>query len=118
MLNLIFALSGSGTGEGGPSLFTSFIPILLIFVIFYFLLIRPQQKKQKQHQQLIQAVKKGDRIVTNGGVYGTVADVKEHVIVLRIAENVKIELVKNSIATVISQKEDSDIPGGSATGER
>jgi preprotein translocase subunit YajC len=106
MLDLIFALSGSGTGEGSPSLFTSLIPILLIFVIFYFLLIRPQQKKQKQHQGMIAAIKKGDRIVTNGGIYGTVADVKEHIIVLRIAENVKIELVKSSIATVIAQKEE------------
>ncbi|HUV37400.1 MAG TPA: preprotein translocase subunit YajC [Patescibacteria group bacterium] len=106
MLNLIFALSGSGTGQGGPSLLTSFIPILLIFVIFYFLLIRPQQKKQKQHQTMISAVKKGDKIVTNGGMYGTVADVKEHIIVLRIAENVKIELVKGSIATVVAQKEE------------
>ncbi len=106
MLNLIFALSGSGTGEGGPSLLTSFIPILLIFVIFYFLLIRPQQRKQRQHQDMIAAVRKGDRIVTNGGIYGTIADVKEHVIVLRIAENVKIELVKSAIAQVIAQKEE------------
>jgi preprotein translocase subunit YajC len=106
MYNLIFALSGSGTGEGGPSLITSFIPILLIFVIFYFLLIRPQQKKQKKHQEMVNAVKKGDRVVTNGGIYGTVADVKEQVIVLRIADNVKIELVKGSIATVIAQRED------------
>jgi preprotein translocase subunit YajC len=106
MLSILFALSGSGTGEGGPSLFTSFIPILLIFVIFYFLLIRPQQKKQKQHQEMVSAVKKGDRIITNGGMYGTVADVKEHIIVLKIAENVKIELVKSSIATVIIQKQD------------
>ncbi len=106
MLNLIFALSGSGTGEGGPSLLTSFIPILLIFVIFYFLLIRPQQRKQRQHQDMIAAVRKGDRIVTNGGIYGTIADVKEHVIVLRIAENVKIELVRSAIAQVIAQKEE------------
>jgi preprotein translocase subunit YajC len=106
MLNLIFALSGSGTGEGGPSLLTSFIPILLIFVIFYFLLIRPQQKKQRQHQDMIAAVRKGDRIVTNGGIYGTIADVKEHIIVLRIAENVKIELIKSAIAQVIAQKEE------------
>ena len=106
MLNLIFALSGSGSGEGRSSLLTSFIAILLIFVIFYFLLIRPQQKKQKQHQTMISAVKKGDKIVTNGGMYGTVADVKEHIIVLRIAENVKIELVKGSIATVVAQKEE------------
>lgn len=106
MLNLIFALSGPGTGEGGPSLLTSFIPILLIFVIFYFLLIRPQQKKQKQHQDMVAAVRKGDRIVTNGGIYGTVADVKEHIIVLRIAENVKIELIKSAIAQVIVQREE------------
>jgi preprotein translocase subunit YajC len=106
MQDIIFALSGAGSGEGGPSLWTSFIPILFIFVIFYFLLIRPQQKKQKQHQEMISAVKKGDRIITNGGIYGTVADVKEHVIVLKIAEEVKIELVRSSIATVIARKEE------------
>lgn len=105
MLTLLFAFSNpSGAGEG-PSLFTSFIPILLIFVIFYFLLIRPQQKKQKQHQELVGALRRGDRIVTNGGLYGTVVDVKEHVLVVKIADDVKIEIVRNAVATIIEKKE-------------
>jgi preprotein translocase subunit YajC len=105
MPGLIFAFSSPSGTDGGPSLITSFIPILLIFVIFYFLLIRPQQKKQKQHQSMVAALRRGDRIVTNGGLYGMVVDVKEHVIVLKIAEDVKIELVKNAIAAVIEKRE-------------
>lgn len=106
MSHLFFAFANpSGTGEG-PSLFTSFIPILLLFVIFYFLLIRPQQKKQKQHQELISNLRRGDKIVTNGGLYGTVVDVKDHVLVLKIADDVKVELVKNAVATVIEKRED------------
>ncbi len=106
MSYLFFAFANpSGTGEG-PSLLTSFIPILLLFVIFYFLLIRPQQKKQKQHQELISNLRRGDKIVTNGGLYGSVVDVKDHVIVLKIADDVKVELVKNAVATVIEKREE------------
>lgn len=101
-----FAFANPSGTEGGPSLITSFIPILLLFVIFYFLLIRPQQKKQKQHQALISNLRRGDKIVTNGGLYGTVVDVKEHVIVLKIADDTKVELVKNAVATVIEKRED------------
>ncbi|MCK4235892.1 MAG: preprotein translocase subunit YajC [Candidatus Krumholzibacteria bacterium] len=84
---------------------TSFIPILLIFIIFYFLLIRPQQKKQKKHQSMVSSLHRGDRIVTNGGLYGSVVDVKEHVIVLKISEDVKVELIKNAVAAVVEKRE-------------
>lgn len=101
----MFALSGTGqTGEGGNP-FMMFIPIILIFVVFYFILIRPQQKKQKAHQSLLSQLKKGDKVVTNGGLYGTVSDAKDHVVVLKIAENVKVEVVKSAVATVIEKKE-------------
>ncbi len=106
MVSLLFAFSNpGGTGEG-PSLFTSFIPILLIFVIFYFLLIRPQQKKQKKHHEMLGTLHRGDRIVTNGGMYGTIVDVKEHLLVVKIADDVKIEIVKNAVATVIEKREE------------
>ena len=104
MTYLLFLMSGGGGGSQ-PSLFTSLIPILLIFVIFYFLLIRPQQKKQKEHQDMVSALRKGDRVVTNGGIFGTVSDVKEHIVVLRIAENVKVEIAKSAVATVIEKRE-------------
>ena len=103
MVSVLFALSSPGEGS---SQFTFLIPMLLIFVIFYFLLIRPQQKKQKQHQEMIGTLRRGDRIVTNGGLYGTVVDVKEHIIVVKIADEVKIEIVKNAVATVIEKRED------------
>lgn len=106
MSHLFFAFANPSGTEGGPSLITSFIPILLLFVIFYFLLIRPQQKKQKKHLELISDLRRGDKIVTNGGLYGTVVDVKDHVIVIKIADDVKVELVKNAVATVIEKRED------------
>ena len=107
MAGLFFALSGSPAGgEGGPSMLTSLIPILLIFVIFYLILIRPQQKKQKKHQEMLTMLRKGDKIVTNGGMYGVISDVKEHVIVLKIAENVKIEVVKSAVAAVLEKREE------------
>ena len=106
MHSLFFAFSNNGSGgtQGGPSLLVSFVPILLIFVIFYLLLILPQQKKQKQHQNMLNSLRKGDRIVTTGGMYGTVHDVKENMIVLKISEEVKIELVKNAVAAVIDKR--------------
>jgi preprotein translocase subunit YajC len=106
MSGLILAFSNPSGTDGGPSLITSFIPILLIFVIFYFLLIRPQQKKQRQHQDMLKALRRGDRVVTNGGMYGAVVDVKENIIVLKIAEGVKIEVIKNAIAAIIERRED------------
>ena len=78
--------------------------IALIFVIFYFLLIRPQQKKQKQHQNMLEAIKKGDRVVTSGGVYGTVIGVKDNIVVLKIADDVKVEFAKSAIASIVSKE--------------
>jgi preprotein translocase subunit YajC len=101
----MFALSGAGQGGEGGNPFMMFVPIILIFVVFYFILIRPQQKKQKAHQALLTQLKKGDKVVTNGGLYGTVSDAKDHVVVLKIAENVKVEVVKSAVATVIENKE-------------
>lgn len=104
MTDIILAFSSPGGGEGGPSMVSSLVMILLIFLIFYLLLIRPQQKKQKQHQAMITSLRKGDKIVTNGGIYGVIADVKEQIVVLKISEDIKIELIKSAIATVIERK--------------
>jgi preprotein translocase subunit YajC len=90
--------------EGGGSPLSGLWMIALIFVIFYFLLIRPQQKKQKQHQNMLESVKKGDRVVTSGGLYGTVVGVKNGVIVLKIADEVKVEIAKGSIANIMSKE--------------
>lgn len=83
-----------------PNPILSFVPIILIFVIFYFLLIRPQQKKQKQHAELISKLKKGDHAVTTGGIYGIISTVKDNTVLLKVDENVKIEILKNCITYV------------------
>jgi len=76
------------------------IPLLMIFVIFYFLLIRPQQKKQQEHEQLLKKLEKNDEIVTTGGIHGTVVNVKDTTVIVRIDDNVKVELQKNCVAFV------------------
>ncbi len=91
-------------GEGGGSPWSGIWMIALIFIIFYFLLIRPQQKKQKQHQKLMDSLTKGDKVVTSGGIYGTVIGVKEGIVVLKIAEDVKIEVAKSAVTTVIAKE--------------
>ena len=81
-----------------PNAIASLMPIIFIFAIFYFLLIRPQQKKQREHQKMVSELKKNDEVVTNGGIHGTVVNVKDTTLTLRIDENVKVEVNKNAIA--------------------
>lgn len=76
----------------------NFIPLIFIFLVFYFLIIRPQQKKQKEHLAMVSGLKKNDEVVTSGGIYGTIVNVKEKTFVLRVDETAKIEVEKNSIA--------------------
>jgi preprotein translocase subunit YajC len=75
-------------------------PLALIFIIFYFLLIRPQKQKEKEHQKMIEGVNKNDEIVTLSGIHGTIVNVKEKTVILRIDENVKMEIEKNQIAYI------------------
>jgi len=86
---------------GSPML--SFLPIILIFGAMYFLMIAPQRKKQKQHEALLKALKSGDEIVTTGGIFGTITNVKEDRFVVRIADNTKIEIGKSFVQTVIKK---------------
>jgi preprotein translocase subunit YajC len=80
-----------------------FLPLVLIFIIFYFLLIRPQKQKEKDHQKMLSAIQKNDDVVTLSGIHGTIVNVKEKTVILRIDENVKIEIEKNSIAYIKKQ---------------
>lgn len=101
-MELAYALGTSpGAGAGGG--LAAFVPLILMFAVFYFLLIRPQQKKQKQHREMIANIKRGDRVITNGGIYGTVAGLSEHTIILKIADQVKIEITRNAVAGVVAQ---------------
>jgi preprotein translocase subunit YajC len=85
-----------------------FVPILLVFAIFYFLLIAPMRKRQKALQSLIESLKKGDRVVTNGGLYGTVAAVEDKVVVLKLAENLKVRVAKSAISGFEGQEDEGD----------
>lgn len=95
----------AGTG-GAASALTSFVPLILIFAIMYFLLIRPQQKRQKEHKAMIEAVKRGDQILTNGGIIGKVTRVKEDgELEVEIAEGVKVRVLRSMVAQVLNRTE-------------
>jgi preprotein translocase subunit YajC len=94
------APSPAPTGPGGGIGF--FVPFIFIFIIMYFVMFRPQKKRQEQQQKLISALKTGDRVVTNGGIHGLISNVKETTVIVKVADNVKIEMEKSAITTVLS----------------
>lgn len=92
----------SGAANGGASAaFMQFIPLIAMFAIFYFLLIRPQQKKAKEHRELLESLKKGDQVVTAGGIHGKIAAVEENVVSVEIAPGVVIRVTKSHITSVV-----------------
>jgi len=93
-----------GQQSGSQSTLFSIGFMVLVFVIFYFLLIRPQQKKEKNRQKQIAAVSKGDKIITSGGLICIVADIKDDIVIGKIGNDVKVEILKNSIQQVISKQ--------------
>lgn len=97
---------GAGRGAaGGSQQFLSTLFVLGSFVlIFYFLLLRPQQKRQKEMQKMLAALKRGDRVMTTGGLYGTVWDVKDDLVVMKLAEEVKVEVAKSAVQAVVTPK--------------
>ncbi len=84
----------------GPNPLLNLLPIVLIFVIFYFLLIRPQKKQQDEHKKMIAGLKKNDEVITAGGIHGTIMNVKDHTVTLKVDDNVKVEVQKASVATM------------------
>jgi preprotein translocase subunit YajC len=92
-----------------PEQLMSFLPLLGIFVVFYFLLIRPQQKKAKEHQEMLNQVKRGDRVVTSGGIVGLITKVmSDSEVQVEIAENVKVKVLRSMISNVLSKTEPMD----------
>jgi preprotein translocase subunit YajC len=77
----------------------SFLPLIIIFAIFYFILIRPQQQKQKKHQEMLNSLKVGDKVITIGGIFGIIREIKEDVLTLEISKDVKINVTKNAIGS-------------------
>ena len=97
MNELILLTVGQGAAPAPGGGLAGFFPFILIFVIFYFLLIRPQQKRQKQQQEMVRMLKKGDRIVTSGGVIGTVFALTESELVVEVADRVKLRVVRSQV---------------------
>ena len=103
---------------GGESGFVALLPLVLIFVVFYFLLIRPQQKKMKAHKAMVGSLKRGDKVVTQGGIYGTVTKVvSDAELQVEIADGVRIRVVKGTISEVLSKPEPAKAGGGKAAND-
>ena len=96
----------TGAAPSGAAAIGSLMPIILIFIIFYFLLIRPQQKKMKEHRAMVEALRRGDEVITSGGIIGKVSKVQEDGRVeVEIAEGVKVKVVKHTISQVLNKTE-------------
>lgn len=106
MFGLAFAMgapAGGAGASGGMGAIQQFIPLVLMFAIFYFLLIRPQQKKAKDHKAMLNSIKKGDNVMTAGGVYGKITSVEDTVVGLEIANGVVIKISRSYIASITSK---------------
>ena len=96
---LAYAMGTGGGGTGGQGGgFGAFIPLILMFAIFYFLLIRPQQKKAKQHKEMLSSLKKGDRVVSSGGLHGVITGITDDVVTMEIAPKIRVKVSRGSIA--------------------
>jgi preprotein translocase subunit YajC len=101
---LISPAYAQGTGMMDQSALVQFLPLILIFVVFYFLLIRPQQKKQKDHRAMLEAVRRGDRVVTGGGILGTISKVvSPDEVEVDLAPNVRVRVLRSTISSVLSK---------------
>jgi preprotein translocase subunit YajC len=87
----------------GDNLFTNLLPLILMFAIFYFLLIRPQQKRTKTRNMMLQALKKGDKVITIGGLHGTIEQITEDQVVLKVNETTKLTLERSAVNAVVSE---------------
>ena len=107
------AWAQSGGAGGGGDIFTAMLPLVLIFAVFYFLLIRPQQKKVKSHQAMIGSLKRGDKIITGGGVHGTVTKVlNDAECMVEIAEGVRIKIARSTIASLLTLRDPAPAQAG------
>jgi preprotein translocase subunit YajC len=99
--DVAYAMGGLPGGGGGAGGLGSFLPLILMFVVFYFLLIWPQQKKAKAHRAVLANLKKGDEVVTSSGLYGTITGITDTVVTLEIAEKVRIKVSRSSVGGVV-----------------
>ncbi len=103
MFDLAYAMGTGGGGQGGG--LGAFLPLIIIFAIFYFLLIRPQQRKSKQHKQVLASLKKGDRVVSSGGLHGVITGLTDDIVTIEISPKVRVKVSRGYIAGIIGKTE-------------
>lgn len=123
MYSLIMALGSSASTTGSSasssgSMWTTLVTFGLIILIFYFLMIRPQKKRDKEARDMLAAMKKGDKVVTIGGIRGTVAVVKESTVIIKVDDNTRIEFSKNAISQVLDKKPETTTSSKKAKAEK
>lgn len=104
---------GSGTGGAGGG-FGAFLPLIIMFAIFYFLLIRPQQRKAKQHREMLSSIKKGDRVVSSGGLHGVVTGLTDDLVTMEIAPKIRVKVSRGSISGVARK----EVPQNTQTADK
>ncbi len=104
LIGLAYALGGA-PGGGQPSMLTTLFPFILVFAVIYFIMIRPQQKRQQEHKRMLASVRKGDRVITTGGIHGLVTKVRDDVLWVQVADNVRFKMTRSAIAACLG-------PGG------
>lgn len=105
MLTLAFAQEAAQVQQAQQSPLMGLAPVALIFVVFYFLLIKPQKKQQQEHAKMLSELKKNDEVVTSGGIYGTIVNLQDDIVVLRVDENTRIKVQKSAVARLKKKSE-------------
>ena len=100
MKSVILAMAPAQNGQGGGDFMTTILMFAVIIAIFYFMILRPQQKRQKERVKLLESMKKGDKVVTAGGLHGTIVGIEDKTLLLQIADNVKVKVERSSISVV------------------
>ena len=103
---MAWAQAAGGGASGGGNMLISLIPFLLVFVLFYFMLIRPQQLRQKKAKGMLEALKKGDKVVTSSGVWGTVTNLGKQTVTLQIGDNTKVKIQRDCISRIRADEEE------------
>jgi len=119
-LTSIFLLadgSAPAAESGSPGGMNPLFLMIIMFGLMYFMLIRPQRKQRQQHEQRLASLRSGDKVITAGGLHGLITNVKQSSVILRIAENVRVEIEKASVATIVSKADEPDEPAPAAEGD-
>jgi preprotein translocase subunit YajC len=112
MIDLAYAMAPTPGGGGNGGGLMQILPLMIgMFAFMYFLIIRPQQKQRRERESLLRAIKKGDRVVTTGGLYGTVVGLSEHTVTLKVADQVKLEFERSAIGRIVPVAGDKESSG-------